>query len=328
MAPLPREKRLGKPLDDALLHALRLHGKQARKGKDVPYAAHLLGTAATVLDFGGDEAQAVAALLHDAAEDHGGRDRLAKIRRRFGKDVARMVEDCTDTFEKVKPPWRERKAAYVASLRKKGPRSLLVSAADKLNNVRAIVADLRVHGPRTLERFAGGSETVWYYRELVKVLRGLDVGPIVEELAVEVAEMARLAGQETAPLVEAARRVARFMETRDDAAREGAFASGGVVIVESFAPFLFTGPGAVDRWAGAFRRHVRHVTGLRHAFDPPFEPVVDGDRAWLSLPTTWTGVERGVPFVERGGWSFALVREQGSWRVAGYGWAPTGRHDG
>ncbi|MGA8892164.1 MAG: HD domain-containing protein [Anaeromyxobacteraceae bacterium] len=192
MPHLPRERRLGKRLDDALLHALRLHRKQARKGKDVPYAAHLLGVAGTVLDFGGDEAQAIAGLLHDAAEDHGGYARLAKIRRRFGKDVARMVEDCTDTFEKVKPPWRPRKEAYIASLPGKGRRSLLVSAADKLDNARAIVADLRVHGPGTLDRFAGKGETVWYYREILETFRGLDVGPIVDELAVVVAQMERL----------------------------------------------------------------------------------------------------------------------------------------
>jgi (p)ppGpp synthase/HD superfamily hydrolase len=197
MAHLPRERRLGKRLDDALLYALRLHRKQARKGKPVPYAAHLLGTAGTVLDFEGDEAQAIAGLLHDAAEDHGGRPRLEKIRRRFGNDVARMVEDCTDTFEEVKPPWRPRKEAYIASLegkaKGKGRRSLLVSAADKLDNARAIVADLRVHGPATLERFAGGPDTVWYYRELVKTFRRLEVGPIVDELAGAVAEMERLA---------------------------------------------------------------------------------------------------------------------------------------
>ena len=194
MPHLPRERRLGKRLDDALLHALWLHRKQARKGKDVPYAAHLLGVAATVLDFGGDEAQAIAALLHDAAEDHGGRKRLDKIRRRFGKDVAKMVEDCTDTFEEVKPPWRPRKEKYIASLPRKDRRSLLVSAADKLDNARAIVADLRVHGPKTLERFAGKLETVWYYRKILATFRRLDVGPIVDELAFAVAEMERLAG--------------------------------------------------------------------------------------------------------------------------------------
>jgi (p)ppGpp synthase/HD superfamily hydrolase len=192
MAKLERKHRLGKRFDEALVHALKLHRKQKRKGKDVPYAAHLLGTAGIVLHFEGDEAQAIAALLHDAAEDRGGRPRLEKIRKRFGRDVARMVEDCTDTFEKVKPPWKARKEAYLAALPGKGTRSQLVSAADKLDNARAIVADLRVHGARTLERFNGKYETVWYFQELVQVFQRSKVGPIAAELAAAVKEMESL----------------------------------------------------------------------------------------------------------------------------------------
>ncbi len=192
MAKLERNRRLGKRFDDALVHALKLHRKQKRKGKEVPYAAHLLGTAGIVLHFEGDEAQAIAALLHDAAEDRGGRPRLEKIRGRFGRDVARMVEDCTDTFEKVKPPWKARKEAYLAALPGKPTRSQLVSAADKLDNARAIVADLRVHGAKTLERFNGKYETVWYFQELVQVFQRSKVGPIAAELAAAVKEMEAL----------------------------------------------------------------------------------------------------------------------------------------
>ena len=199
MAKLERRYRLGKRFDDALLHALRLHRKQQRKGNNVPYAAHLLGTAGLVLDFGGDEAQAMAALLHDAAEDRGGRPRLARIRKRFGADVARMVEDCTDTLEKVKPEWRPRKEAYIASLPGKRARSLLVSAADKLDNARAIVADLRAHGAGTLDRFSGKRDTLWYFQELVEVFDELGVGPVADELAVAVKEMVALAARQAAP---------------------------------------------------------------------------------------------------------------------------------
>jgi (p)ppGpp synthase/HD superfamily hydrolase len=195
MAKLERRYRLGKRFDDALLHALRLHRKQQRKGRNVPYAAHLLGTAGLVLDFGGDEAQAMAALLHDAAEDHGGRSRLARIRKRFGADVAGMVEDCTDTFEEEKPEWRPRKEAYIESLPGKRSRSLLVSAADKLDNARAIVADLRAHGVGTLDRFSGKRDTVWYFQELVRAFGELGVGPVASELAVAVKEMATLAAR-------------------------------------------------------------------------------------------------------------------------------------
>jgi len=192
MAKLGRKYRVGKRFDDAIGYALRLHRKQQRKGKNVPYAAHLLGTAGTVLDFGGDEDQAIAALLHDAAEDHGGRNRLEKIRERFGPDVATMVEDCTDTFEEKKPEWKARKQAYIASLPKKAARSLLVSAGDKLNNARAIVADLRVDGPDTLERFQGKRQTVWYFRKIANTFQKLKTGPIAAELEAAVREMERL----------------------------------------------------------------------------------------------------------------------------------------
>jgi (p)ppGpp synthase/HD superfamily hydrolase len=195
MAKLERKYRLGRRFDDALGHALRLHRKQARKGKNVPYAAHLLGTAGIVLAFGGDEAQAIAALLHDAAEDHGGRERLEKIRTRFGRAVAAMVEDCTDTFEEEKPDWKPRKQAYIASLPGKNRRSLLVSAADKLDNARAIVADLRKDGPSTLDRFNGRGETVWYFQELVKTFNKLKIGPIAEELEAAVEDFTALAAR-------------------------------------------------------------------------------------------------------------------------------------
>jgi (p)ppGpp synthase/HD superfamily hydrolase len=194
MARLARKHRLGKRFDDAVAYALRLHRKQARKGKPVPYASHLLGVAGTVLAFGGDEAQAIAGLLHDAAEDHGGRPRLEKIRRRFGSDVATMVEDCTDTFDEVKPAWRPRKQAYIASLPGKTARSLLVSAADKLDNARAIVADLRADGPATLDRFTGKRDTVWYFQSLASFFGQRKLGPIAAELDAAVKEMATLAG--------------------------------------------------------------------------------------------------------------------------------------
>jgi len=192
VAKLERKYRLGTRFDDALGYALRLHRKQARKGKNVPYAAHLLGTAGTVLDFGGNEAQAIAALLHDAAEDHGGRERLEEIRERFGRAVATMVEDCTDTFEEEKPDWKSRKQAYIASLPGKNRRSLLVSAADKLDNARAIVADLRKDGPATLDRFNGKNDTVWYFQELVKSFKKLKVGAVAAELEAAVEEMTAL----------------------------------------------------------------------------------------------------------------------------------------
>jgi (p)ppGpp synthase/HD superfamily hydrolase len=187
--------------DEALAFALDVHRDQKRKGKDVPYAAHLLSVAGLVLHFGGTEDQAIAALLHDAAEDAGGPPMLERIRGRFGAAVARIVEDCTDTMETPKPAWRERKERYVASVAEKPAASLLVTACDKLDNARAIVADLRVHGRETLGRFAGGDQTLWYYREITSALRAAGAGTpaaaVAAELEVAVREMMELAGAAT-----------------------------------------------------------------------------------------------------------------------------------
>lgn len=176
-----------------MVEAFRPFGADSRKGSHVPYMNHLLGTAAVVLHFGGDEDQAIAALLHDAAEDKGGRARLDLIGRQFGERVKAIVEGCSDTMEIPKPAWRPRKEAYIRRIATEPAYVLLVSAADKLDNARALVADLRVHGPAYLDNFKGGRDSIWYYDELGKAYRTRDVGPIVTELELAVAEMRRLA---------------------------------------------------------------------------------------------------------------------------------------
>lgn len=169
--------------DDALRYAREVHAGQVRKGTDVPYLGHLLGVASIVLDDGGDEDEAVAALLHDAPEDHGGRERLADIRSRFGDAVARIVENCTDAWETPKPPWRERKHAYVEHARTLDPASLRVSAADKVHNAYAILRDLRNAGESVWDRFnAGADDVMAYYESLVRAYREAGGGPLVDEL--------------------------------------------------------------------------------------------------------------------------------------------------
>ncbi|MBI3406222.1 MAG: HD domain-containing protein [Acidobacteria bacterium] len=161
-----------------------------RKGKTIPYVSHLLGTAGIVLDHGGDEDQAIAALLHDAPEDQGGRARLADIRKKFGARVARIVDGCTDTFEDPKPPWLERKKAYLNHLRSAPSDVRLVSAADKLHNAREILADIR-NSPRSSvwHRFRGGRQgTIWYYRALAREFRARGPKLLGAELARIVAE--------------------------------------------------------------------------------------------------------------------------------------------
>ena len=141
----------------------------------------------------GDEEQAIAALLHDGPEDQGGRPTLRKIQRRFGDRVAGIVEGCTDTFRTTKPPWKARKVKYLKHLETASRDTLLVSAADKLYNARAIVSDLRVHGDEVWDRFnAGRRAQLWYYQSLAEVFERRGLGPIASELTLAVKQMRRL----------------------------------------------------------------------------------------------------------------------------------------
>ncbi len=173
----------GERFEEALLYATRLHRDQTRKGTEVPYVTHLLAVAAIVGENGGTEDEVVAALLHDAPEDRGGKERLEEIRARFGDEVAEIVDGCTDTYEDPKPEWRPRKEAYIAHVAEASPSVRLVSAADKLHNARSILADLRALGDELWDRFTGGKEgTLWYYRALVEAYAGAGSNPVVEEL--------------------------------------------------------------------------------------------------------------------------------------------------
>jgi (p)ppGpp synthase/HD superfamily hydrolase len=179
--------------DAALLFALDKHRKQVRKGSGVPYVTHLLSVASLVAEFGGDEAQAIAGLLHDSIEDQGVTE--ADLVERFGPAVARIVVACTDAFARPKPPWRARKEAHLAHLRAQPPEIKLVVACDKLHNALSIARDLRdpAVGPAVWGRFSMPREdTLWYYRavrdalaegwphrvigELDDVLRALEAG--------------------------------------------------------------------------------------------------------------------------------------------------------
>lgn len=177
--------------DEALLYASELHRKQVRKGTKIPYLSHLLAVSALVLKSGGDEDQAIAGLLHDAAEDQGGRATLEEIRRRFGDRVAGIVADCTDTFASPKPPWAERKRAYIEALPDKHPDAWLVSLADKTDNARAILGDYREIGDDVWQRFSGGKDGVrWYYQSLTEFFSRYRPCPLAAELARIVAQFA------------------------------------------------------------------------------------------------------------------------------------------
>jgi (p)ppGpp synthase/HD superfamily hydrolase len=169
--------------DDAFHYAHEVHAAQTRKGSRAPYISHLMGVASIVLDDGGAEDEAIGGLLHDAAEDHGGRERLEDIRRRFGDQVARIVEDCTDSWDTPKAPWADRKRQYVEHARHLGPQSLRVSAADKVHNTYAVLRDLRNAGESVWTRFSAAPDDVMaYYEGLVRAYREAGGGRLVDEL--------------------------------------------------------------------------------------------------------------------------------------------------
>jgi (p)ppGpp synthase/HD superfamily hydrolase len=178
----------------ALVFATRLHRDQRRKGSGVPYVSHILAVCELTLEYGGDEDEAIAALLHDAIEDQGGAVARAEILKKFGARVTEIVDGCTDTDESPKPAWRARKENYIRHVEVASASVRLVSACDKLHNARSLLMDYRVFGEDLWSRFTGRRDgTLWYYRAMVNALRSAGSSPVVEELDRVVSELERLA---------------------------------------------------------------------------------------------------------------------------------------
>jgi (p)ppGpp synthase/HD superfamily hydrolase len=198
----PQEPFLARRFDLALHFASGLHHAQVRKGTNIPYIAHLMSVAALVLEGGGDEDQAIAALLHDAMEDQGGPPTLATIRKLFGDRVADTVRECSDSESEDpenKKPWHDRKRSYFAHLAKASSDALLVSIADKLHNARSVVSDYRGLGDELWSRFnkeASKQDQLGYYRSLVTAFRSTTAPPaMVKELDRVVTELEQLANK-------------------------------------------------------------------------------------------------------------------------------------
>lgn len=176
--------------DRALLYATHVHGGQVRKGTSIPYVAHLMAVAATVLEYDGSEDMAIAGLLHDAVEDQGGAARLTDIRNRFGDRVADIVGACSDNVVDVsagerKADWRTRKMRYIQYLTMVDKDVLLVSLADKIHNARSILRDLRRPeiGSQIWDRFSKPKkDTLWYYDELATAFIVHFPGQLADEL--------------------------------------------------------------------------------------------------------------------------------------------------
>ncbi len=191
----PKPPHLGIRLQKAFRYAAEKHAGQTRKQTAVPYLSHLMAVASLVLEGGGDEDLAVAALLHDVVEDCGGMPRLREVRKTFGARVAKIVEGCTDSFSDPKLPWIVRKEAYLKRLKHENAETRLVSASDKLHNVRTVLADYRRDGESIWKRFSGGREgTLWYYRALNEEFQRRRPNRITRELARAVRELDELVG--------------------------------------------------------------------------------------------------------------------------------------
>ncbi len=186
--------------EQALTWALGLHGEQKRKLTGVPYVGHLLRVCGTVMEYAGDEDEVIAALLHDALEDQNRPGLSDELVERFGSGVLHIIKQCSDREEAPPPPWRKRKEAFLERLKMADASVRLVTAADKLDNVRNLITSYRVWGELIWDHFRGGKEgTLWYYREVARVLRHASEHPLLLELERAVEELETLAKTSAEP---------------------------------------------------------------------------------------------------------------------------------
>jgi (p)ppGpp synthase/HD superfamily hydrolase len=193
----------------ALVYAHQLHINQVRKGSNIPYISHLLSVAALVLEDGGDEDEAIAALLHDAVEDCGGTPILEEIRTTFGDRVVSLVAHCTESETFPKPPWKERKERYLEQLKNGDAAVYRIAIADKLHNARSTLMDCRRLGDAAWQKFKGGKEgTLWFYRSVLAIVEDRSLGNLelpaarresilVEEFKQIVAQLAEIDRQDS-----------------------------------------------------------------------------------------------------------------------------------
>jgi hypothetical protein len=259
---------------EAFAYAATVHDGQLRKGTTIPYLSHLLAVAALVAEDGGSPVELAAALLHDAAEDHGGRARLADIEMRFGSEVAGIVAECSDTLETVKEPWRERKQRYLNHLERASSGAVRVALADKVANLRTIVDGHRAFGERFWQRFDGDSDPLWYYRSVHEILRRRSYSPLVGELQALVAALAVDVAAAPHPLP------------------DSYWVVPGRLLAGEY-------PGAAEEWAA--RRQVRRLgwCGVQEYVDltvpgedrlRPYEHLLDG-----AVRRSFPVADRGVP---------------------------------
>lgn len=286
------DPRLTSKFSDALALAAELHGTQTRKGGDIPYIGHLLSVAGLVIEAGGTEAQVIAALLHDAAEDQGGEETLTIIRERFGEEVASIVAACSDTFETPKPPWRERKEAYLRHLAWAQPNVLLVSLADKVDNARALLRDFEQHGAELWNRFGvhDPEQHLWYYRSLHETFRPRVDLWLVHELDRVVTELERRVRKLQAETLTDEPGLA-VLRDRDRAAADALAQTSAWIISqeeELKAERAFMSPGDPDddfdyAYNASVERVLQRSREARSALEAERQAISDEQSRWIDL---------------------------------------------
>jgi GTP pyrophosphokinase len=182
--------------DQALAYTAVIHAGQVRHKTRMPALAHLMGVAGLALEYGANEQEAIAALLHDAVEDAGGEDRLKDIRARFGDNVADIVAGCTASAKKADAPWRDVKQKFITGLGKASSSVRLVAACDKLHNARALLRNLRVQGESLWRRYPDGKDgALWYFRSLTQAFKKHGPASIGDELDRVIREIEVLASK-------------------------------------------------------------------------------------------------------------------------------------
>ncbi|HEX4019262.1 MAG TPA: HD domain-containing protein [Frankiaceae bacterium] len=240
---MDRQGMLSERFDEAVAYALHAHDRQVRKGTEIPYAAHLLGVASLVLESGGGEDEAIAALLHDVVEDQGGLTREDDVKRRFGGRIAAIVRECSAEQKTDGAGWRLRKQRYMDGIATCSPSALMISAADKLHNIRAIADDYRALGSRVWDRFSAdepkGESVLWYYQSLIEAYSARSDAParLVAAISRTVAQLERLMSRPPCPVCGAGdvTLIVWGMPTPDDmqAAPDDVSFGGCVVMVDS-----------------------------------------------------------------------------------------------
>ena len=169
----------------AVAYATTMHREQVRKSTDIPYICHPLGVASLLIEAGASENQIIAGLLHDIAEDCGGEPRLVDIEKMFGSEVSKIVRGCSDSLterEDQKESWITRKAAHISHLAEADHDVLMVTAADKVHNARAIATDLQTVGDEVWKRFnreTNREMIIDYYAQIYGILVIRKITPIL-----------------------------------------------------------------------------------------------------------------------------------------------------